>query len=113
MPQFNALSKYNTMWLYVMFDLPTNTRHQRKNAGDFRKNLRKDGFTMLQFSVYVRPCASGESAAVHIARVKQMMPDEGMISILRITDRQFSDTITVIGRKTQPPKPPPMQLELF
>ena len=48
-----ALSAYTIMWLYVMFDLPVETKRQRKNAADFRKNLLKDGFIMHQFSVYI------------------------------------------------------------
>ena len=46
--EFHALNRYKYMWIYVMFDLPTNTKKQRKDAADFRKTLVKDGFSMLQ-----------------------------------------------------------------
>ena len=110
---FQALSRYEPMWLYVMFDLPTNTKRQRKAAADFRKGLVKDGFSMMQFSVYIRNCASYENSLVHIKRIKAMIPEEGMVSILKVTDRQFGDTCTFVGRKTEPPPPVPLQLELF
>lgn len=110
---FQALSRYEPMWLYVMFDLPTNTKRQRKAAADFRKGLVKDGFSMMQFSVYIRNCASYENCLVHIKRIKAMIPEEGMVSILKVTDRQFGDTCTFVGRKTEPPPPVPLQLELF
>ena len=103
------------MWLYVMFDLPTNTntKRQRKAAADFRKGLIKDGFSKMQFSVYIRNCASYENTLVHIRRIKTMVPEEGMVSILKVTDRQFGDTCTIVGRKTEPPLAIPLQLELF
>lgn len=109
----SALNGYSIMWLCVMFDLPVETKRQRKAAARFRKDLLKDGFAMHQFSVYVRHCASEESAAVHIGRIKTMVPEEGLVSILKITDKQFGNTIRFVGRKTQPPPPTPKQLELF
>ena len=109
----SALNGYSIMWLYVMFDLPTETKAQRRHAARFRKDLLKDGFSMHQFSVYVRHCASNEAAAVHIRRIKNMVPDEGLISVLKVTDKQFGDTIRFIGRKRQPPPEKPMQLEFF
>ena len=99
-----SLNAYRIMWLYVMFDLPVETKRQRKLAAQFRKNLIQDGFGMHQFSVYIRHCASGESAAVHIARVKGMVPDEGSVSILKVTDKQFGDTIHFVGKKSKPPQ---------
>jgi len=101
------------MWLMAMFDLPVLTKPQRKAAAQFRKNLQKDGFSMFQFSVYARHCASGESADVHETRVKTMIPPEGMVSVLRITDKQFGDIKNFCGRKTKPQPAAPKQLEFF
>ena len=111
--KYNAVSRYIPMWLYVMFDLPTNTKEQRKAAANFRKTLIKDGFSMLQFSVYIRNCASYENTEVHIKRIKNMIPEDGIVSFLKITDRQFGDTLTFIGKKRTPPPDAPLQLELF
>ena len=111
--EYQAVSRYVPMWIYVMFDLPTNAKKQRKAASDFRKDLIKDGFSMMQFSVYIRNCASNENALVHINRIKKMVPAEGIVSVLKVTDRQFSDTMTFVGAKAEPPPSAPMQLELF
>jgi CRISPR-associated protein Cas2 len=59
-------SEYRIMWILVFFDLPTETQKDKKAYTLFRKNLQKDGFTMFQFSIYVRHCASYENAEVHI-----------------------------------------------
>ena len=109
----HAINGYDIMWLFVMFDLPTNSAAERKVATRFSKDLKKDGFDMLQFSVYIRHCASGESALVHIDRVRMMVPDEGLVSVIKITDKQFGDIVNIIGRKAKPPPKAPLQLELF
>ena len=108
-----AINGYKIMWLYVMFDLPVETKKQRKRATLFRKNLLKDGFGMHQFSVYIRHCASYSSADVHIERVKHMVPEEGSVSILKVTDKQFENTIHIVGKKTKKPPAAPLQLEFF
>jgi CRISPR-associated protein Cas2 len=68
---------------------------------------------MHQYSVYIRHCASHEMATVHTTRVKGMVPDEGLVSILKVTDKQFGDTIQFVGKKRKPPPKAPVQLELF
>ena len=52
------LNAYRIMWLFVFFDLPTTTKTERRHAAQFRKALEKDGFSMMQYSVYVRHCSS-------------------------------------------------------
>lgn len=101
------------MWLLAMFDLPVLTKKERKEASLFRKNLEKDGFTMHQFSVYLRYCASLESAQVHIKRVKSFCPSKGKVSILMITDKQYSNIINVWGTVEEKKRPTPLQLEFF
>lgn len=82
-------SEYRIMWVMVLFDLPTETKTDRKTAAKFRQYLLKDGFQMLQFSIYVRHCSSDENAKVHSQRVKRWLPDRGSVAILKITDKQF------------------------
>lgn len=101
------------MWILVFFDLPTETKKERKDAAKFRKNLQGDGFTMFQFSVYIRHCASRENMEVHIKRVHNFLPEHGKVGILYITDKQFGEMQIYYGKKADKPKPTPMQLELF
>ena len=79
--EHNRLNAYHIMWLFVFFDLPTNTKKERKAAARFRKDLIQDGFTMMQYSVYIRHCASKESGEVHSKRIKSCIPDKGQVSI--------------------------------
>lgn len=97
----------------VFFDLPVESEKDRKNYAKFRKCLLKDGFDMFQFSIYTRHCSSYENAAVHIKRVKSILPPRGDVGIMMITDKQFG-MIEIFHGKTQTEvKPPPQQLELF
>ena len=107
------LSEYKVMWILVFFDLPTDTKKDRKEASNFRKNLIKDGFTMFQFSIYIRHCASSENRDVHIKRVKNFIPEYGKIGLLSITDKQFSGIDLFYGKKVQPISGEAIQLELF
>ena len=110
---FERLNAYRIMWLLVMFDLPVTTKRERKEAALFRKNLEKDGFAMHQFSVYMRYCASLESANVHIKRVKSFVPGVGHITVLSITDKQYSNIVNIWGKIEKKSKPAPIQLEFF
>lgn len=101
------------MWLFVFFDLPTTTKKERKDAAGFRKMLEKDGFVMMQFSVYVRHCPSKENMDVHIKRVEMSIPVSGQVSILAVTDKQYGDIHNYIGKKNSSLVRGPVQLELF
>lgn len=106
-------SEYRIMWLLVLFDLPTETKKDKKAYALFRKNLIKDGFTMFQFSIYIRHCASMENAEVHKKRVKSFLPEHGNVGIICITDKQFGNIDIFYGTKPQRPNSPGQQLELF
>lgn len=106
-------SEYRIMWVLVFFDLPTDTKKDTKNYNVFRKKLIQDGFTMFQFSIYLRHCASRENAEVHIKRVKSFLPPTGQVGILCVTDKQFGKMELFIGKKETEVQTPYQQLELF
>lgn len=89
------------MWILVFFDLPTETKKERKAYTEFRKNLVKDGFSMFQFSIYVRHCASKENKDVHVKRIKNILPEKGHVGILSITDKQFGMMDIFYGKKKE------------
>lgn len=107
------LNAYQIMWILVFFDLPTETDVDRKRYTKFRKQLLEDGFSMFQFSIYLRHCSSRENAEVHINRVKRMLPESGHVGIICITDKQFGQMELFIGKKETELPAIPQQLELF
>lgn len=109
----DRLNAYHIMWMIVMFDLPVKLKKDQKAAAQFRKNLEKDGFVMHQYSIYMRFCGSLESLQVHIKRVRSYLPATGHVSILSITDKQYSNIINIWGLVEEKKRPTPMQLEFF
>ncbi len=107
------LNAYRIMWLFVFFDLPTTTDSEKKTHARFRKDLMKDGFSMMQYSVYTRHCASLESSDVHVKRVEKLIPQKGHVSVLKITDKQYGDIVNFWGKKTTALPAAPAQLEIF
>lgn len=111
--KFTRLNQYRSMWVLVFFDLPTETKKERRAAANFRKGLIKDGFNMFQFSIYMRFCPSRENAAVHVKRTKMSLPKHGKVGILEITDKQFGMMELFFGQKPVETEKPTQQLELF
>lgn len=95
------LNEYRIMWILVFFDLPTETDKDRKFYTRFRKALLKDGFSMFQFSIYVRHCPSRENKNVHVKRIKNILPEKGHVGILTITDKQFGMMEIFYGKKKE------------
>lgn len=104
---------WRSMWVIAMFDLPTDTPRARKAYARFRKTLLEDGFTMMQYSVYARHCASIENAEVHLKRMGDRVPAKGEVRFLTITDRQYGRIRVYVGKKRRKLPPSPSQLELF
>lgn len=108
--RFNA---YRIMWVLVFFDLPTETKIQRKIYAKFRKDILADGFSMFQFSIYLRHCPSRENANVHIERTKRILPAKGHVGIMCITDKQFGMMEIFRGQDQVDTPETVQQLELF
>ena len=103
----------DAVWIIVLFDLPTDTQQSRRQYTRFRKSLLNDSFTMMQYSVYMRHCASDENAAVHVSKVKASLPPDGEVRIVKITDKQFGKIQVYYGKKRRPTENPPAQLEFL
>lgn len=101
------------MWLFVFFDLPTKTKKERKKYMQFRNHLLKDGFIMMQFSIYTRICKGDDSVETHKKRVKEHIPSKGHIRMISITDLQYSKMETLVGIKSPEEKLEKKQLLLF
>ena len=85
------------MRILVMFDLPVGTESERKNYRLFRKYLIKSGFLMLQESVYCKIAQNTTVADAIIANVRKNGPDDGLVQVLKITEKQFSRMEYIVG----------------
>lgn len=107
------INGYRCMWIMVMFDLPTETKSARRNYALFRKFLLTDGFSQMQYSVYLRHCASRENAEVHLSRVERNLPPDGEVRVMTITDKQFEMMRVFLGKTRRMPEQSPSQMQLF
>ena len=78
------------MRLIVFFDLPVDTPAQRKDYRVFRKFLLKDGYLMLQESVYAKLVVNDGAAGNAVQRLRKNRPPSGLVQVLRVTESQFS-----------------------
>ena len=85
------------MRIIVFFDLPTLTKTNRKNASRFRNFLIKDGYIMLQLSVYSRICKGQDDVEKHTKRLKSLIPKEGSVRLLNITEKQYTSMEVLVG----------------
>ena len=85
------------MRILVMFDLPTETSEERRNYRKFRKNLIKNGFIMMQESVYVKLVMNQGSADLVVKNIRRFCPGEGLVQILQVTEKQFSKMEFLVG----------------
>lgn len=102
------------MRMLVFFDLPVQTKAQRKAATQFRSFLLSDGYYMVQYSVYARVCNSYDTVDKHHARLKAAIPNDGAIRLLVITEKQYQQMELLLGKPAPEDKPmTEIQLELF
>jgi CRISPR-associated protein Cas2 len=101
------------MWLFAMFDLPVDKPELRHEYAKFRRKLLREGFTMLQYSVYAHYVASEEADQSYRKKVAGALPSHGQVRLLSVTDRQFEKMEVFVGKKRRPVEEPPMQLMLF
>ena len=79
----------------------------------FRTQLLKNGFSMMQYSVYIRHSSSDENTDTHIKRIRSSLPPQGEVRILRLTDKQFGKMEVFYGEKRLLPEKPALQLQFF
>ena len=92
------------MKLLCMFDLPTQTSKERKDYRLFRKELIKEGFIMLQYSVYMWTCPDRDYKIRMEKRIEKIIPKKGNIRLVAITEKQYEDMKILIGSKNETEK---------
>ena len=93
------------MRIIVLFDLPVTSATERKSATKFRNFLLKDGYYMLQFSVYSRVCNGNDAVEKHFKRIKNNLPSNGAVRLLTITEKQYQNMQILLGKPSVNDKP--------
>lgn len=101
------------MRMMVFFDLPVKTKIQRKVATKFRSFLLKDGYFMMQYSVYCRVCNGIDTVEQHKKRLEENKPDNGCVRLLVLTEKQFERMEIIIGNYVKYEDDTPSNLSVF
>ena len=87
------------MRMIVFFDLPMQTDKQRRNYNQFHKFLLKNGFIMMQKSVYTKLVINNVTSESVRQRISKNLPPEGIVELLEITENQFSKIEYMVGQE--------------
>lgn len=87
------------MRVLVFFDLPTETSMDRKIYSKFRKFLIKEGFIMMQESVYCKLTLNNSVTNSIRDKIEKNKPTKGIVQMLVITEKQFASMEYIVGEK--------------
>lgn len=93
--------RYRVMKLICMFDLPVETDENKRHYREFRKGLIKEGFIMMQYSVYIRTCPNKDFANRIEKRISRILPANGNVRLLCVTEKQYDDMKVLVGKKSK------------
>lgn len=88
------------MRMLVFFDLPVTTRDKKRAYTLFRRFLLKDGYDMIQWSVYGRVVNGMDDAEKHLKRLSNNLPREGSIRCLQVSEKQFASMKLLLGERS-------------
>lgn len=88
---------YRYMRSILFFDLPVETKKNRKDYRNFVKDIKSIGFYKMQESVYIKMSIDSQSVSSTISKVKSFIPPEGNIAVLNVTEKQFSSMYILLG----------------
>ena len=92
---------YKFMRLMVFFDLPMLTDKDRREYNRFHKYLLRNGFIMMQKSVYTKLVINNVTSEAVKQRIRNNLPNDGLVELLEITENQFSKIEYLVGEEQQ------------
>jgi len=104
---------YQSLWVFVMFDLPTLTKEDKRVYRQFHDDLLELGFFMIQYSLYTRSCATDDRASTVRDNLVAKMPRRGEIRLMMFTDKQWARQEIFGAPVKKDPEEPPEQLSFF
>ncbi|MEC9484817.1 MAG: CRISPR-associated endonuclease Cas2 [Candidatus Izemoplasma sp.] len=98
--QLLNMNTYEFMRTLVFYDLPIKTNKDKKIYRRFRRILIKNGYTMIQYSVYSKILNNRDAAKNHIKFIKKNAPNKGNIRVMMITEKQYANIKVIVGGKS-------------
>ncbi|MCD7893638.1 MAG: CRISPR-associated endonuclease Cas2 [Erysipelotrichaceae bacterium] len=91
---------YDFMRLILFFDLPMVTKKDIKIYNQFRKYLIKNGYIMMQYSVYCKIFPNREAVVKHVNILRKSVPSQGQIRLMMVTEKQYAKIEVIVGGKS-------------
>lgn len=88
------------MRVFVMFDLPVLTAEERRAYTRFRKFLIKNGFIMMQWSIYSKLCLNPSAVKAIYEKVKKYVPTKGVVQLMVVTEKQYASIEYLTGESS-------------
>ena len=85
------------MRVLVFFDLPTETLENKREYRKFHKLLIKNGFLMMQESVYSRMLITPSAGRTVLELIRKNRPSEGIVQVMTVTEKQFAGMEYITG----------------
>ncbi len=102
------------MRILILFDLPMVSKKDKKQYTDFRRFLIRDGYSMVQYSVYARICPNLDTVQTHIKRLEMSAPEHGAVRSIVVTNKQYAEAKIITGKwKPQEKMVREQQISLF
>lgn len=90
---------YRFMRVLVFFDLPTETAENKREYRKFRKLLIKNGFLMMQESVYCRMLLTPGAGTAVLNMIRKNRPADGIVQVMTVTEKQFAGMEYITGEQ--------------
>lgn len=91
---------FREMRVFVMFDLPIGTAEERRAYTKFRKFLMKNGFIMMQWSIYSKLCLNSSAVKATYEKVKKSVPSKGIVQLMVVTEKQYASIEYLTGESS-------------
>lgn len=87
------------MRLLLFYDLPNTESYETKEYNQFRKSLLRNGYTMIQFSVYMKTINTQTKIEQEIKKIVKCLPNNGNIRVIAVTEKQYENMYILVGKK--------------
>lgn len=88
---------YRFMRVLIFFDLPVVSEKDRREYRKFRKYLIKNGFLMLQESVYCKLAQNSTVGDAICENIRKNRPSSGLVQLLKVTEKQYAKMDFIVG----------------
>lgn len=97
----NYINYYKQMRIILIYDLPMVEEDDRKIYSRFHNKLKRNGFYMIQYSVYTKVLQNDSSVKQIELKLEKIIPKKGNIVILQLTEKQFQNIKYLRGEKNR------------